>query len=190
MLNRFVSRIQALATLRNVLIALAIFVATSIVIFNFGLVPTLIERADGAPLLDNRFGYTAAQVEELFEAYGEAGRSQYRTYLLLLDFAYAVVFAIANALLIAGLTRYLFPRVQALGWVALLPLVAMLLDFIENVGLLSLLGSYPDLSSGGVTFANAMTSVKLVLVNGLFFVTLLGIVGSLVKFLIRRFRRA
>ncbi len=190
MLNVIDNRIRKIANLRSVLLLLFIFVAFSIIIFNFGFIPALTQSSQGDDILDNTFNYTPEHVHQLFSTYGDEGRRLYLSYLLLLDFIYPVLFALTNSVLLAYFFERLFPNVSFFRYLYLIPFVALLLDYMENIGILTLLLSYPNQMAGVVAMTSAITMLKLALVNLLFVVTLIALAGVLVKTVYHRLRKA
>ena len=189
MFNMIDRRIRKIANLRNVLLLVFTFVAFSIIIFNFGFIPKIAHYSQGADILDNTFNYTAYQVYRLFSSYGDEGRSLYLWHLLLFDFVYPVLFAFTFSVLLAYLSERLFHNVGRFRYLYLIPFAAILLDYLENAGILTMLLNYPTQMAGVVIIANVITMLKLTVSNILIMVTLLALVGLLVKKLYQRLRR-
>lgn len=113
-------------------------------------------------------GFTRADVEKLFSLYGPERRAVYRNKLLPADLAFALVYAIVGALIVAGLSMRGYPWwVAALcggGW-----LFGGLCDVAENLAIARLLDRFPILDEGTVAFASGFARLKLVL-SGLGFI--------------------
>lgn len=109
----------------------------------------------GGDLLDARFGYTHATALEAMAAYGEDGRRAYLWASLTLD----TLLPIAYVGFLAGLLYRLRPR-EGLGTLAVVPVAAGLLDLSENVQIVAMLVSYPDVSALQVAWASACTQAK------------------------------
>lgn len=189
MLHTIDNRIHRLATLRNVLLLALLYVAASALLFNIGLVPRLMEQSQGMGLLDNTFGYTAERAYDLFETLGADGRQLYRTYLLAFDFLYPILFAVTNSVVLAYLLESLFGPNRFFPLIYLLPFPALLLDYVENICLLTLLWQYPTQLPALALFAEIVTAIKLSLVNVLFIITLVTLAGVLIKAASARLRR-
>jgi hypothetical protein len=82
----------------------------------------------GHNILDTRFWYTEKDVDDLLTALKPSGRRLYAITQLTLD----GVYPFAYGLLFGVLIVLLFPPVQA-RWLILLPLLAIILDLLENV---------------------------------------------------------
>jgi hypothetical protein len=155
-------------------IPLAFFVwGPALVMLLYWLVGVWASRQGVARLLESDWnGFTVADVEKLFAAYGDERRAKYRKRVLPADVAVAFVYAIVGAVIIAGLCMRGQPWwVAALcggGW-----LLGGLCDVAENFGIARLLDKYPKVEAGDVAFASRVTQLKLVLFS-------LGIIGAIV----------
>ncbi len=155
-------------------IPLAFFVwGPALVMLLYWLVGVWASRQGVARLLESDWnGFTVADVEKLFAAYGDERRAKYRRRVLPADVAVAFVYAIVGAVIIAGLCMRGQPWwVAALcggGW-----LLGGLCDVAENFGVARLLDRYPKVEAGDVAFASRVTQLKLVLFS-------LGIIGAIV----------
>jgi hypothetical protein len=113
----------------------------------------------GLPAFDVRGGWTAQDAQAMMTACGPAGRTAY-IHQQLLDLAYPVALA-ALLLVVTGL---LLRRYGARWWPVLLPTVAMtVLDYVENVGVWTLLLDWPDSHPAVIAVAGAATAVKRIL---------------------------
>ena len=124
--------LQRVATGRAALIAVLVYVVFSLVFFNLGPVPAIVETAN-APLLDTRFAWGGDDARHFLATLGEEGRRLYAL-VLLIDTLYALTFAVAGALLLAWISGRILSTTSPMRWVALLPIVAGVLDLIENAG--------------------------------------------------------
>lgn len=155
-------------------IPLAFFVwGPALVMLLFWLVGFWASRQGVARFLENDWnGFTVADVDKLFAAYGEERRARYRRRVLPADAAFAFFYAIVGAVIAAGLVMRGQPWwVAALcggGW-----LLGGLCDVAENLSVARLLDAYPKIAAGNVAFASRITQFKLVLFS-------LGIIGALV----------
>jgi hypothetical protein len=97
----------------------------------------------GVGPIDLRFSYTPEEVYEMIAAYGEQGRRFYAVIELTMDLIYPFVYATLLALLITSSFRRLLPRDHALQRAHVLPYGVMLADYLENVGVVTMLIRYP-----------------------------------------------
>ena len=128
----------------------------------------LAELSGGMPILDFEPGYDIARVREVFTAYGPDGMRLYGR-MQTLDLINPAI----SSLLAAALTAMLWPRRQ---WVALLPLLAALGDYAENITLYLLARGFPDLPEGLVAVSSTLSLVKLALMAVGFAPLLIGLV--------------
>lgn len=154
-------------------IPLAFFVwGPVLVMLLFWLTGLWASRQGVARMLESDWnGFNAADVEKLFAAYGEERRSRYRRKVLPADVAFALVYAIVGALIIAGVKMRGYPWWAAAlcgGW-----LLGGLCDIAENLAIARLLDKYPKVEAGDVAAASRFTQFKLVLFA-------LGVAGALV----------
>lgn len=120
--------------------------------------PALLEASGGQGMLDMEFGYGADTAYGLFERLGEAGRGVYAR-LLGVDFAFAAVFAVLQALMLSSLLRRANAP-EALHRLNLLPFLRSALDVAENLALIALMGSFPERTEIGAAAAGLLTSAK------------------------------
>jgi hypothetical protein len=180
--------LQRVATGRAALIAVLVYVVFSLVFFNLGPVPAMVETAN-APLLDTRFAWGGDDARHFLATLGEEGRRLYAL-VLLIDTLYVLTFAVTGALLLAWLSsRVLNPR-SLLRWVSLLPVTAGVLDLIENAGILALLGLFPTVPAALGTTLGFITAAKLMLVNLSTALVILGLVIVAILAVLNRRRRA
>lgn len=190
MLHIIDRKIKNLANFRSIILLVFVFVIISIIIFNFGFIPAITQHSKGAEILDNTFNYTPEHVYQLFSVYGDEGRRLYLAYLLIFDFVYPILFALTNTVLLAYLFEHLFPNTGFFRYLYLIPLVTLPLDYMENIGILTLLLSYPTQLAGVVAITSSITMTKLIAVNFLFFITLVAIISTLTKTVYYRLRKA
>ena len=173
------------ATPRNVLLALVAFVGFSLISFRLGPYARLGVRITGMPLLDETFLYTPAQVSATLTAYGADGRRAYIAFLVL-DMLYPFFYIGALALLLAFTAPRLLPAGRLAHPLLLIPVVAGIGDWLENVALLSLVLAYPAGPAPLALLAAGITATKLVLVTASLVLATVGVVGWLAKSLYQR----
>jgi len=178
------AKIRGLSTPRRVLLLVIIYIAASVVIFNFGFIPAISQLSQGFDIPDNTFNYTPEYLYRVFSIYGEEGQGLYRSFLLLLDFIYPVLFAFTISILLAYLFERLIPKARFL---YLSPFVALLLDYLENIFMVTLLLNYPAKLIALARITSVITTLKLILVNLLFAITLIALASVLMKALYKKF---
>ena len=107
-------------------------------------------------ILDMRAsGYNLSEARELLESIGQEGRSLYfRTTLL--DTVWPGLLAVSSVFF-SGLA---FRAKWLIVAVALFPVAFGLLDAFENMGILVMLSTYPDISTFWVNYCETITRVK------------------------------
>ena len=135
--------------------AFAVLMLAYVVVFGAILLTLtdLTAHTRGIGILDFDIGYSVERVAEVFGAYGEPGIALYGR-IQLLDILNPALYTLIFAIVLNVLWQ-----VRA-AWVVLLPLLAGLLDYAENITLALLARSFPELSSGLVGFSSTLSLVK------------------------------
>ena len=146
MLTRLHSTLQRWASGRNVLIFLVLFL-----LFEVAILPLAGARlgsySGGLGPIDLTFGLSPAQTYDYLTAYGPDGRSTYVIIELTADLLFPIVYGLFFSLAVALLYQRAFPADSPMQRLALAPLAGTLLDYLENIGIITMLLSYPaDLS--------------------------------------------
>ncbi|MDO9552906.1 hypothetical protein [Rhodonellum sp.] len=112
---------------KNILILFVAFF-----VFNMFLFPYYIPINEP---LDLKFAYSSKQAYQLIEGYGETDRQIYANCLIYIDFVYPVIYGL--------MFSFLLFRIKKSVILAQIPLLASLADFIENIGIITLLQYFP-----------------------------------------------
>lgn len=126
------------------------------------------------PIIDVLFTYTPEKVYGMIAAYGEQGRQEYVATQVTLDLAYPLVLNLFFILVLISVFRRAFPDNRKMQALALLPLLAMLADYLENAGIVAMLLLYPQQPPALAQVSSLFSSAKWVLVIA---VTLLFLAG-------------
>lgn len=105
-------------------------------------------------------GYSYQGAMDLLDALGPEGRSIYLTKQLPLDFIYPGLFAITYSLLLVWLFLKSTRHQSKIFYLTLVPILAGICDYIENVFIIVMINSFPDLSSDMVGIASLFTIMK------------------------------
>lgn len=162
---RWAHRVEtALARPRLLVALLAGYVPFFVVFFFAGPVAFSLPRAaagcGGAPVLDQRWGYSAQEVAGYLHGCGAAGRAAV-TAQQDADLVYPALFGAVLTVALALLLRTM--RLPERHWahlLVLLPAVSALADYLENTGIRVLLGAYPG-QAPIVPVLSTVTTVKL-----------------------------
>lgn len=145
----------------------------------------LLQITNGANILDFEFGYSAFEAHNMLTALGEQGRSFYLTRIIPIDFPFPFAYMLCYAGWIAFLIKNTVPNSKA-NYLLAIPVLTMLCDWIENIGIIAMLRNYPSLPSWAVTTASVSGILKTI-----FNVSIIAIILILaVIFVIRRKRKA
>lgn len=138
-----------------------------------------------SPMIDVRTDYDLAEINHFFDKIGSEGRAvhQFMTGVvdMIFPFAYGLLFILLSAFFLKKITS---PNSNWL-YLALFPILLMIVDFIENFNTLNLLKTYPNLTAEMVDSAAQITSVKSALTTiSMFLPVLLGLIwgGKLIKY--------
>lgn len=130
--------------------------------------------------IDLTVGFDPARTRRMVADYGPAARAYYVRTELTLDLIYAVVYSLLFAVILTLLFRDRAYR--PFRWVALLPFLSLLFDYLENAAIVGLLTTYPIQSPALAVWCEVAKLVKWLsfgLIAGL-------IIYGLVRFVISR----
>jgi hypothetical protein len=138
-------------------------------------VPKTMAYANGLELLDLMpGGYDMVYVTNLLTTLGEKGRTVYLHYQIPVDMVYPFLFGISNCLLLTFLLKKLDKYNTAFFYLCLLPIVTGIADYLENIGIISMLTNYPYLSDSTVVMTNLCTITKGI-AGAVYFLSLLAV---------------
>jgi hypothetical protein len=124
-------------------------------------IPKVMHFANGIKILDMLpSGYDFEYVNTLLLVLGEEGRSAYLFQQIPLDMIYPFLFAASYSLLLVFLLKKLDKTDTPWFYLAYLPLVAGLSDYAENLGIITLLNQFPNISETSVQVSNVFSLVK------------------------------
>ena len=173
--------------LRHLAVTAVIYLPLAALMFGTwaGSLSAVSRACGGLPPFDVRGWWTVRDAHALMAACGTAGRTAYLQQQLL-DLAYP---AALLAVLVVATTLLIRPYGHR-WWPLLVPAIAMtVLDYVENIGVWTLLLDWPDVHPAMITIAGAATAIKRVLGFVAFTTPLLLAVVRLVSTSRRRARR-
>ena len=139
-------------------------------------IPKTVAYSGGIKLLDMMpAGYDSEYVNELFKKLGKEGRDVYLFNQIPVDMIYPLLFGLTYSLLIAYFLKKLNKLKTSLFFLCLLPIIAGLADYLENIGIISMLYDYPDLSLRQISATNIFSIIKSASTT-LFFIVLIVII--------------
>ncbi len=167
---------------------LGFFILTNVVyIFMLTVtIPKTMEFSNGMKLLDMMpSGYDLNYVSELFSSLGENGRETYLTSQIPVDMIYPLLFGLSYCLLLGYFLKKLNKLNSPYLYLCLLPVIAGISDYLENIGIITMLNNYPDLTETMVNATNTFTVLKSISTS-VFFIALIVILIILgIKFVKR-----
>jgi hypothetical protein len=158
--HNFVKYIQQAATGKKVLSLLvpAMVVYALMLVYT---IPQVEHYSAGMKLFDlSPFGYSYQYAIELLSALGSTGRATYLYRQLPLDFVYPGLFPVSFCLLQSWLFAKILRADSKMFSICLVPLTAGLFDYLENICIVFMLTSFPNVSEMLVAFASTFTIAK------------------------------
>jgi len=105
-------------------------------------------------------GYDLTYVNTLFDALGKIGRETYLTNQIPVDMLYPFLFGLTYSLLLAYLLKKLKKGSTITIFLCLIPVLAAVADYLENIGIILLIQNYPHLTETAVKTASFFSVIK------------------------------
>lgn len=143
--------------------ALGLFILTNLVYVYMLMVtiPKTMALANGMKLLDMMpTGYDFDYVIKLFSALGDNGRETYLTSQIPVDMIYPLLFGITYCLIMAYFLKKLNKLNTLYRYLCLLPIIAGIADYFENIGIIFMLNNYPDFTETSINITSICSVVK------------------------------
>ena len=160
---------------------LGLFISTNLV-YTFMLtvtIPKTMEFSEGMKLLDMMpTGYDLNYVSELFTSLGENGRLTYLTNQIPVDMIYPLLFGLTYCLLLGYFLEKLNKLNSPYIYLCLIPIIAGVADYLENIGIITMLKNYPNLNEIAVNTTNIFSVIKSISTS-IFFIVLIVILITL-----------
>ncbi|RED47001.1 hypothetical protein DFQ10_101780 [Winogradskyella eximia] len=168
---------------------LSLFILTNLV-YTFMLtvtIPKTMEFSNGIKLLDMMpTGYDLNYVSELFNSLGENGRLTYLTNQIPVDMFYPLLFGLSYCLLLGYFLKKLNKLNSPYIYLCVIPIIAGIADYLENIGIITMLKNYPELNETAVYTTNIFSVIKSISTS-IFFIALIVILVTLgIKILNRK----
>lgn len=137
-------------------------------------IPKVMSFSGGMQLLDMMpTGYGVEYVNSLLSVLGDNGRNAYLFNQLPVDMVYPFLFAITYSLMLAYFLNKLKKFDSYLFYFCLLPLFSGFFDYCENIGIISILNTYPNNSDNLTQITNIFSILKSFSTT-IYFITLTG----------------
>jgi hypothetical protein len=145
-------------------------------------IPRVMSYAGGMKLLDMMpTGYDPEYVNTLLKTLGPEGRNAYLFNQLPLDMIYPFLFGITYCLLLAYLLNKLEKLKSTFFYLCFIPIFSGLFDYGENIGIITLLTSYPGNSILLSQITNLFSILKSSFTSLYFTIAILSLIAVLVK---------
>lgn len=175
-MRELVQCIQKVATGRNILK----FFIPAMVVYAIMLLYSIPQVGHYAPemkLFDlSPTGYSFEYAKELLHVLGVKGRDLYLYQQLPLDFIYPGLFAVSCCLLLSWLFAKSLNSDSKMFYLCFIPVAAGFFDYLENIGIVRILMSYPDIAESLVSITSFLTILKSTCTTAFFVFLLLGVV--------------
>ena len=174
MMNNISDKLVKMSNGWVVLLSLAVFIG--FVIF---VLPEQSARADdsandaGSP--DLSFTYSTGDLYEMAENYGEPGRTEYIRARFTFDLVWPIVYTFFLVTTMSWFYKKAFPVENIWQRANLIPILAMALDYLENVSTSIVMARYPVRTLVVDVLATVFTPIKWVFVGFSFIFLLIGI---------------
>ncbi len=124
-------------------------------------IPAVSAFAPDLPIFDlSPAGYSLTYADELLNALGTKGRETYLSSQLPLDFIYPGLFSITFSLLLVWLFGKTCRVNSKIYYFALVPFLAGMFDYVENIFIIKMIHSFPELQASTVNIASTFTILK------------------------------
>jgi len=165
--NKHLTLIIQKSSWKKAVLFSAIFVIFYVVInFSDIGVAGLLKITGGANILDFAIGYTKLEAYQMLSALGTEGMSFYITKILPMDFVFPISYTLFYIGWIAVLIKNSTLKSQ-FNYLILVPIFGMVFDWLENIGIIVLINTYPNLSSWAVFLASNAGILKAIFSAGI-----------------------
>lgn len=161
-----------------------LFILTNVVYLIMLLVtiPQIMEYAEGMKLLDMMpTGYDLEYVNSLFIRLGEVGRNFYLTRQIPIDMVYPFLFGLSYSLFLGYFLKKIQKLISPYSYLCGIPMIAGTADYLENLGIIIHLKSFPNLSSTWVSFTNFFSIAKSIATSAYFVILILVLITLVIK---------
>jgi hypothetical protein len=168
-----------MASGRTVLILFIMTMAMYLLML-FYTIPMVESFAPNTALFDlSPSGYSYQHAMSLLEELGNEGRQVYLSRQLPLDFTYPGLFAVSYTLLLIWLFSKSFETTSKIYYLAFIPALGGMFDYLENIFIIRMITYFPDLSTGLVQVASTFTLLKSIFTTVFFLLLFAGFAAFL-----------
>jgi hypothetical protein len=172
---------QGKASGKNVLLLFVLTMAVYLVML-LVTIPRVKSHSPDTELFDlSPAGYSHSQAMTLLESLGHDGRDAYLFPQLALDFVYPGLFAICYSLMLIWVYSKRVRSDSKFLYLASLPVLGGLFDYVENILIIRMITTFPDVSKGLVSVASGFTLMKSAFSTASFLLLIFGFVILLTR---------
>ena len=179
MLSKLSAYLHKIATLRNTLIFLLLFVLTISVIFPF--FANLLGLPEELESADTKYFYSTSDLYEIIDTYDEPARKASAIFHFTADLIFPLVYLFSFGTLISMTLSRGFPDSAWLQRANLVPLWLLVFDLLENSGLAILFLRYPEKLMGLARLTSFISAIKWCLSGLTVLLVLIGLLGMLYR---------
>jgi hypothetical protein len=128
--------------------------------------------------MDLQFFSTPEKLFRIAQSYGEFGRVFYRSVELTVDIIYPIVYTLAFGLLISWLFQRGFATKSKMQKLNIIPIGAWLFDLLENLGIVTLLSTFPARLTAVAWLTTFFTMVKWIFAGASMLLIVIGLVKA------------
>lgn len=143
------------------------------------------EATGGGQSPDSSFLYTADDLYQMAEQYGEAGRSAYIYARFTFDLIWPLAYLLLLVVLLSVLYRVL-PVKSRWRWVNLIPVLGWAMDMLENIGASLIMYRYPERTTVLAELTPVFTLLKWCLIYASFAALVPGVLITVLCYIRRR----
>lgn len=145
-------------------------------------IPKVMEYTNGMKILDLiPMGYNSEYAQKLFETLGKTGRNIYLWEQIPLDMIYPILFAITFSLFLALVLKKAFSQEKNLQKLCILPAIAGLFDYLENIGIIIMIQIFPTFNNGIANITNIFSVSKSLTTTISFTLIIIGLITLFLK---------
>lgn len=179
-MKAFQALVRKYATGKTVLVLFVLTQAVYLVMLGIT-IPQVREYTGDMQIFDLKpQGYSTEYAQDLLDMLGEDGRNRYLTRQIPMDLIYPGLYLVTYTLLLSYIFEHAFSDGSFMQHLVFVPVLGGVFDYLENIGIIVMLTTYPDFSSTVAQVTN-LFSVSKSLFTTVFFVLL--IVGLVKWFL-------
>jgi hypothetical protein len=174
---RFSNFLVEFSNRRNTIILIILFVLVNLFMFSpLSPMTVLDSYSDNAGMLDLDFIYDSEKAYDVVSAYGVEGRRYYVTTFVLIDTFTPILMNLFLSVLVTMVLRLSNGPKNTLTRLNILPFIALIGDYLENIFISVIMLNYPDQLENVVFLASFSTGIKFVFTFASGFVIIVGLV--------------